>query len=101
LEMGNFSSYICHDNNHNEYMKLTDTVIALIGDRKSKEAKAIRSTLALALGCTDQWISLSLKANRDNGLLTTVKAVQIIKKTTGLNQSEILEEEKNHSTAAA
>jgi hypothetical protein len=73
-------------------MKLTKTVIKIIGDRKSREAKGIRTTLALALGFTEQWIGLSIKQNKDNGPLTTVKALQIIEKSTKLSQSEILEE---------
>lgn len=72
-------------------MKLTETAIERISE-KTKQGKALRSTLALALSCTDQWITISVKKNKENGILTTYQALQIISKGTGLNKSQILEE---------
>lgn len=74
-------------------MKLTETVCQIIGDKNSKEAKAIRSTLALALSFTDLWVARCIEANKDNGPLTTMKAIQVIKRSTGLSEKQILEEE--------
>jgi hypothetical protein len=53
----------------------------------------IRLSLALALGFTEQWIIKLLDANKENGPLTTAKALQVIREETGLTDSEILEEE--------
>lgn len=52
-----------------------------------------RLSLALAMGFTEQWIIKLIDANKENGPLTTAKALQVIKKETGLTDSEILEEE--------
>ena len=53
----------------------------------------IRNKLATALNCTDQTIMRHIKENFSNGLLTTAKALQIIREETGLTDIEILEEE--------
>lgn len=79
-------------------MKLTETIIAIIGDKKSHKAKAIRTSIALALNFTETWVGLCIKNNKDNGPLTTIKAIQVIKKETGLNQSDILEEVNESTT---
>lgn len=73
-------------------MKLAKSVIQKIGERGSKLARAIRLDLALELNFTELWIDRCIEANKDNGPLTTPKALQVIEKATGLNQSEILEE---------
>lgn len=49
-----------------------------------------RIALASALGRSEQWISKLLKVNKENGPLTTVTAIQVIRERTGLKQSEIL-----------
>ena len=67
-------------------MRLTETAIQKIDD------KEIRLKLALALGFTEQWIIASIAKNKENGPLTTYKALQVITKETGLRQKEILEE---------
>jgi hypothetical protein len=73
-------------------MKLTETVIKIIGEKKDRKAKAIRHTLALALNFTSYWVEACIRQNKDNGPLTTIKAIQIIEKATGFKQSQILEE---------
>lgn len=65
-------------------MKLTAKAIRLMGTREG------RAALMVALGFTEQWIKKCLKANKENGPLTTVLAVQTISEVTGLQQSEIL-----------
>jgi len=81
-------------------MKLTEKAVKIIGEPKTREAKAIRTKLALELNFTERWILKCIADNKDNGPLTTVKAIQIIKKETGLSQSEILEETEIEKTAA-
>jgi hypothetical protein len=80
-------------------MKLTDTAAQIIGNPKERDAKAIRTTLALALNFTERWVLKCIQENKDNGPLTTVKALQIIKRLTGLSQSEILEESQESARA--
>lgn len=67
-------------------MILTKTAI----DRISKPR--VRIALAGALNFTEQWIIKSIEANKNNGPLTTFKAVQVISEETGLKDSEILRE---------
>jgi len=50
-----------------------------------------RLKLALALKVSERWISKILETNPDDNLLTKAVAMKIIKKETGLRQSEILE----------
>lgn len=52
-----------------------------------------RLSLALAMGFTEQWIIRLIDANKENGPLTTAKALQVIKQETGLTDDQILEEE--------
>lgn len=66
-------------------MKLSTKAIAAISDRK------IILALALALGFTEQWMRRLLEINKDNGPLTTIKSLQVIKKETGLSETDILE----------
>jgi hypothetical protein len=72
-------------------MRLTQKVVDIIGE-KTDRAKAIRFRLALALSFTDVWIQRCIKANKDNGPLTTFKALNIIQNELGFPQEEILEE---------
>jgi hypothetical protein len=67
-------------------MKLTNRALAIINTPKS------RVQIAAALGCTEQWIIKLIKDNKENGTLTTVKAMRVILKETGLKQSEVLTE---------
>lgn len=53
--------------------------------------KEIRLKLALALGFTEQWVIKMIDTNKENGPLTTARALQVIKTETGLTDEEILE----------
>lgn len=68
-------------------MKLTAKAIAAISNRP------VILALALALGFTEVWIVKLIEANKENGPLTTAKALQVIKAESGLSDSEILESE--------
>lgn len=72
-------------------MKLTQKTIAIIGDPESREAKGLRTTLALALNFTERWVLQCIKVNKDNGPLTTETALQIIERSTKMKRVEILE----------
>lgn len=52
----------------------------------------VRLRLAIALGCTERWISALIKGNEPNNDLTKAAALQVIQNETGLEQSDILEE---------
>jgi hypothetical protein len=69
-------------------MILTKKAIKLINNLDT------RLKLASALAFTETWIRECINANKDNGPLTTMKAIQIIREETGLNDSQILEETK-------
>ncbi len=72
---------------HNEYtMKLSNIALEQISERK------VILKLALALDFTEQWMRRVIENNKDNGPLTTAKALQVIKLETGLTDKEILEE---------
>jgi len=68
-------------------MKLTEKAIAALSSRDTV------LKLALALGFTEVWIDRLIRKNKENGTLTTAKALQIIREETGLSDQEILEEE--------
>lgn len=67
-------------------MKLTEKAIAAIDRRAILE-------LAFALDFTEMWIERLVKANRNNGPLTTVKALNVLEKEIGLSIPEILEQD--------
>jgi hypothetical protein len=69
-------------------MKLSNTAIERISNRK------VLLSLALALDFSEQWMRRVVSNNKDNGPLTTAKAMGIIREETGLTDSEILEEEE-------
>lgn len=69
-------------------MKLNPTVIA-----KLQENRLSRLQLCAALGFTELWIDKSIAKNKVNGPLTTATALEVIRKETGLTDSEILESE--------
>lgn len=48
-------------------------------------------SIALQLGFSEQWTRRLLSQNKDNGPLTTVSALAVIREETGLTDSEILE----------
>lgn len=70
-------------------MKLTAKAIEEI-----KGNKRLRGLLALALDRTDYTILRWLKPGEDSDDLTKATAIEIIKKETGMSESEILEEEQ-------
>lgn len=67
-------------------MKLSNKAIESLGDRATILA------LALALDFSELWITKSIAANKENGPLTTAKALQVIREKTQLSDIEILEE---------
>ena len=71
-------------------MKLTESLTSFLGNVKSKEARAIRTRIALALNFTETWIGLCIKQNKSNGPLTTAAALEVIRRETGLGDEEIL-----------
>jgi hypothetical protein len=75
-------------------MKLTKRAI------KKLNNKASRLRLALAMGFSEQWIIKLIDQNKDNGPLTTIKAMQVIEQETKLAQADILEVGKTTTTAA-
>lgn len=66
-------------------MKLTERAISEI----NQETKL---KLAIALGFTEYWVGKLLEANKDNGPLTTMAALKVIREETGLLDAAILEE---------
>lgn len=67
-------------------MRLTKKGITAINN------PAVRLKLALGLAFTEGWVISLIGANKDNGPLTTAKALQIIKSETGLKTQELLED---------
>lgn len=60
----------------------------------------VRIRLALELKCGDASISRYIKKNEDNGPLTTVGALKVIRQETGLSDLKILEEVKEPTKVA-
>lgn len=54
--------------------------------------KATILALALALDFRETWVKRLVDQNKDNGPLTTAKALQVIKENTGLADTDLLEE---------
>jgi hypothetical protein len=77
-------------------MKLTEQAVQILSE---KDAKATRTRIALALDFTERWVLKCVQDNKVNGPLTTIAALKIIKKDTGLKDSEILEN-NGHTIAA-
>ncbi len=69
-------------------MKITSTGIEAI-----KGSLRLRNRLALEMDRHNASIEKWIRENKENGELTTAKALQIIKEETGLTESELLEEE--------
>lgn len=69
-------------------MKLTKKAI------KSIDKAAIRLKLALGLSFSETWVRSLIADNKNNGPLTTAKALQVIREETKLEDSQILEEAK-------
>lgn len=68
-------------------MRLTNKAI------KAIDKQGIRLKLALGLGFTEGWIISLIGQNKNNGPLTTAKALQIIKTETKLPDQQLLEDE--------
>jgi hypothetical protein len=66
-------------------MKLSNKAIEAISNRR------IMLALALELSFTELWIKKLIEANKDNGHLTTVTALGVIRRETGLSNEDILE----------
>lgn len=69
-------------------MKLTQTIIG-----KLTSDRTMRLKVAVALNFSEQWTDRLITANKDNGPLTTAKSIKVIREETGLEDSQILEEE--------
>lgn len=65
-------------------MKLSNQAIAALSNRK------ILLGLALALDFSEQWMRRIISFNKENGPLTTAKALEVIRNETGLSDAEIL-----------
>ena len=74
-------------------MKLSKKALKGIKNRQT------RLKLALGMSLSEQWINKMIEANKQNGPLTTAKALQVIREETGLADNEILEEEKEPAKA--
>lgn len=61
------------------------------------EASRLRKLLAAELNVDLRTIDSHADSNKDNSILTTVKAVRVIAKETGLIQDEIVTEERAHA----
>jgi predicted transcriptional regulator len=70
-------------------MKLSKAAITAITD----ERRTIQA-IAFELDFTEQWTRRIIDANKDNGPLTTLAALEIIRKETGLSDDQILEREE-------
>jgi hypothetical protein len=75
-------------------MRLTETAIAKINNQ------AMRLKIAQELPCSETWVRELIKSNKNNGPLTTAAVINLIKKETGLGDSEILEDVPAESVAA-
>lgn len=71
-------------------MKLSDKAIGHLAHPDNRNS---RLKLAIKLGFGEAWIKAVIKENKDNGPLTTMAAMQVIREETGLMDSEILEAE--------
>ena len=80
-------------------MKLTGSIVEIIGATDNRRAKAIRTKLALALNFTERWVLKCIQENKDNGPLTTMKAMQVLREESEMSDSEILEEEETEAAA--
>lgn len=67
-------------------MRLTKKALKLINNLDA------RLKLASALAFTETWIRECINSNKDNGPLTTMKAIEVIRIETGLPDREILED---------
>lgn len=59
-----------------------------------------RLKLAMLLKCTERWVSILISKNDVDGDLTKASALQVIREETGLEDSQILEQEPATNTEA-
>lgn len=69
-------------------MKLSKHALEALKDRK------LRLSMALELKFSEVWIDKLIEQNKENGPLTTVKAVMVFKNETKMKDDQILEEKK-------
>lgn len=67
-------------------MKLSKKALRVIDKAET------RLRLALGLSFSETWVRSLIADNKENGPLTTAKALQVIRQETGLTDAEILEE---------
>lgn len=67
-------------------MKLTEIAIQAINKPD------VRLKLALGLSFSETWVRSLIADNKENGPLTTAKALQVIREETDLRDEEILQE---------
>lgn len=95
MERLHFTLYICSRNCSHEYttskMKLTEQAIQLL-EGTERKAKALRTMLALQLNFTERWIQKCIHENKDNGPLTTLAALKVLKQETGLTEEQLFAE---------
>jgi hypothetical protein len=75
-------------------MKLTEKALHSINNQIT------RLTIAQTLPCSETWVRRLIEQNKDNGPLTTMAVLKVIRKETGLRDSEILESETADKSAA-
>ena len=68
-------------------------ILKLAITNKILDSGELSLELAMALNFTQTWIRELARNNKENGPLTTAKALQVIGKETGLANDEILEED--------
>lgn len=76
------------------YMKLSKKAIKALKNRTTMLA------VAVALDFSEQWTTRLIAMNKDNGPLTTIKAIEVLKMETGLNQEDLLDQEPISESAA-
>lgn len=70
-------------------MKVRNKIIKELTKEGSRNK---RLRLAIALNYSEQGIDQLIKKNKENGPLTTIKALEVLRDETGLTDEEILEE---------
>jgi hypothetical protein len=66
-------------------MKLSQKALQTINTQST------RLSIALTVPCSETWVRVLIKRNKENGPLTTVAVLKVIRRETGLTDDEILE----------
>lgn len=69
-------------------MKLKKQIVKRLSDDRS-----LRLSLAMGLEFTELWIERLIKANKNNGPLTTESSLKVLRAELKMDNTEILEEE--------